>query len=80
MGFTSSPSASATVYGTALDLVGNAAGVIVAGANSAVVPVVSPLMCAAATTLDLAVAAYTAGASPTAPIVIVYALVVDLNF
>jgi len=80
LGFTSNPSSSATVYGTALDLVGSAAGVIVAGADSAVVPVISPIMCATATTLDLATAAYTAGGSPSAPVVIVYALVVDLNF
>jgi len=80
LGLTSNPSSSATVYGTALDLVGSAAGVIVAGADSAVVPVISPLMCATATTIDLATAAYTAGGSPSAPVVIVYALVVDLNF
>jgi hypothetical protein len=81
MGFTSNPVSSAALYGTNLDLVGNAAGVIVAGANSASVPVVSPIMCATDTTIDLITSGtYTAGASASSPIVIVYALVVDLNF
>lgn len=79
LGFTSNPSSSATVYGTQLDLT-QPAGTILAGADSGVVPVISPIMCATATTLDLACAGYTADTTPTAPIVIVYALVVDLNF
>ena len=79
LGFTSNPSSSATVYGTQLDLT-QPAGTILAGADSGVVPVISPIMCATATTLDLACYAYTADTNPTSPVVIVYALVVDLNF
>lgn len=74
-----SPVSSATAWGTALDLT-SAAGTILAGADSTSVPVVSPIMFATAGTIDLTVASYTAGGSPSAPVVIVYALVVDLNF